>query len=305
MTRPGKFCKAYLSWLINCLVFNLKIITINSMKPITLPILSLIILMSSLLSLSAFAEDEQSCKIDTSKLLWTKAEYAISGDTLVINKQVVRLIGIHAPKIAKEQKFNNSGEPLAKESQTFLNKLLANNNLEVGVEFDTTRLDNRNRQLVHLFLKDGTSIQQKILESGFAVNRTMYNNLKHAKCYYQAEEKARKGGYQLWDYLAKHPDSHFPLVDSSKLTTQDTGFRIIRGKIVKVDKSSTNYIINMDTTGIRIPKEYWDRFDYNKIKALEGQTIEVRGYAYLYKRVMYMIIKEPYAFAPFSPIGNS
>ncbi|HHT00567.1 MAG TPA: thermonuclease family protein, partial [Thiomicrospira sp.] len=97
------------------------------------------------LSFASFAEDEQTCKVDTEKLLWTKAEYALSGDTLVINKQVVRLIGIHAPKIAKEQKFNNTGEPLAKESQTFLNKLLANNNLEIGIEFDTTRLDNRNR----------------------------------------------------------------------------------------------------------------------------------------------------------------
>jgi len=267
--------------------------------------LTLVILASSIFSFSAFAADEQSCEIDTSKLLWTKATYAISGDTLVINGQVVRLIGIHAPKIAKAQKFDNSGEPLAKEAQTFLNKLLANNNLEVGVEFDTTRLDNRNRQLVHLFLKDGTSVQQKILASGFAVNRTMYRNLKHAKCYYEAEQKARKNGYQLWDYLAKHPDSHFPLVDSSKITTQDDGFRIIRGKILKVEKSSTNYIINMDTTGIRIPKEYWDRFDYQKLKALEGQTIEVRGYAYLFKRVMYMIIKEPYAFANFNPLGKS
>jgi len=275
------------------------------MKLNILRLLLSIILASSSYSFSAFAADEQSCKVDTSKLLWTKAKYAISGDTLVINDQIVRLIGIHAPKIAKEQKFNSSGEPLAKESKTFLNKLLANNDLEIGVEFDTTRLDNRNRQLVHLFLKDGTSVQQKILENGFAVNRTMYNNLKHAKCYYQAEQKARKGGYQLWDYLAKHPESHFPLVDSSKLNTQDTGFRIIRGKILKVEKSSSNYILNMDTTGIRIPKEYWDRFDYQQLEALEGQTIEVRGYAYLYNRVMYMIIKEPYAFSNFNPLGKS
>ncbi|WP_460186566.1 thermonuclease family protein [Thiomicrorhabdus hydrogeniphila] len=274
------------------------------MKLNILRLLFSLILASSTYSFSAFAADEQSCKVDTNKLVWTKAEYALSGDTLVINKQVVRLIGIHAPKIAKEQKFNSSGEPLAKEAKTFLNKLLANNDLEIGVEFDTTRLDNRNRQLVHLFLKDGTSVQQKILASGFAVNRTMYNNLKHAKCYYQAEQKARKNGYQIWDYLAKHPESHFPLVDSSKLNTLDTGFRIIKGKILKVDKSSSNYILNMDTTGIRIPKEYWDRFDYQKLKALEGQTIEVRGYAYLYKRVMYMIIKEPYAFSNFNPLGK-
>lgn len=256
------------------------------------------------LPFSALSADNQTCKVDTKKLLWTKAKYAVTGDTLVINNQKVRLAGIYAPQIEKKQKFHTPGEPLAKAAQTFLNKILANNDLEVGVEFDTTRIDNRNRQLVHLFLRDGTSVQQQILQSGYALNWTTYNNLKHATCYYQAEEKARKGGYQLWDFLAKNPDRHFPLADSSKLTSDDEGFRIIKGKIVKVEKSSTNYIINMDTTGIRVPKKHWDKFDYSKLKALEGKTIEVRGYAYLYKGAMYIIIDHPYAIANFSPIGQ-
>ena len=264
----------------------------------------LVILTTLFLSLNVLAADEKSCAIDTKKLLWTKAEYAITGDTIVINKQRVKLAGIYAPQLEKKQKWHTPGEPLAKESQTFLNKLLANNDLEVGVEFDSTRLDNRNRQLAHLFFKDGTSVQQKMLESGFALNRSMYNNLKHADCYYKAEQKARNGGYQLWDFLAKNPDRHFPLAESTTLTSDDEGFRIIKGKVVKVDKSSTNYIINMDTTGIRVQKKYWDKFDYDQLEALKGKTIEVRGYAYLYKGAMYMIIKEPYAIANFSPIGT-
>lgn len=275
-------------------------ITIETMKLKNTP---LILLTLFILPFNALAVDEQSCAVDTEKLLWTKAEYAITGDTIVINKQRVKLAGIYAPQIEKKQKWHTPGEPLAKESQTFLNKLLANNDLEVGVEFDTTRLDNRNRQLAHLFLRDGTSIQQAMLENGFALNRTTYRNLKHAKCYYEAEQKARKGGYQLWDFLAKNPDRNFPVAESSKLTSEDEGFRIIRGKVVKVDKSSTNYIINMDTTGIRIAKKYWDRFDYDQLEALKDQTIEVRGYAYLYKGAMYIVIKEPYAIANFSPIG--
>lgn len=260
-----------------------------------------------LLTFSAltFAATEQSCKVDTSKLLWTKAQYAITGDTIVINNQRVRLAGIYAPQLEKKQKWHTPGEPLAKESQTFLNKLLANNDLEVGVEFDTTRLDNRNRQLAHLFLKDGTSVQQKMLESGYALSRTNYGNLKHATCYYQAEQKARNGGYQLWDVLAKHPDRHFPLASSTKLTSDDEGFRIIKGKIVKVDKSSTNYILNMDTTGIRVQKKYWDQFDYNKLKALKGKTIEVRGYAYLYRGAMYMLLEHPYAINQLNPTATS
>lgn len=251
----------------------------------------------------AVQANEQSCNVDLDKLLWTKAEYAITGDTIIVQKQRVRLAGIYAPQKEKKQKFHTPGEPLADEAQLFLNKLLANNDLEIGVEFDTTRIDRRNRQLAHLFLRDGTSVQQKLLESGYVLNRTTYNNLKHAECYYQAEAKARNGGYQLWDIMAKYPDRHFPLAESSKLTSDDEGFRIIRGKVEKVDKSSSNYIINMDTTGIRVPKKNWKNFDYSKLKALKGQTIEVRGYAYLYKGAMYIVIEHPYAIAELSPIA--
>jgi endonuclease YncB( thermonuclease family) len=236
--------------------------------------------------------------------LWTKATYATSGSDLVILGKRVRLIGLYSPQREKKQKFNTPAQPLAKEAQLFLNKLLANNDLEVGVEYDTTKIDEGGRQLVHLYLKDGTSVQQKILESGFAINRPGHNNHKYAKCYFKAEQTAREGPFQLWDYLAKHPDSHFPLVKSSELTSQDTGYRIIQGKILKVMKSSTNIIINMDTTGIRIPKKHWDKFDYNKIKQLKGKTIEVRGLAYLYKGVMFVIIKQPAAIDAFNPLNT-
>ncbi len=263
---------------------------------------ALLLITSSLLSWSTLAADD-SCtaeKID----VWTKASYATNGSNLIIQGKRVRLIGLYAPQIERKQKFHTPGEPLAKEAQTFLNKLLANNDLEVGVEYDTTKVDKFGRQLVHLFLKDGTNVQQKILESGFAVNRIENNNIKYAKCYFKAEQKARQGGFQLWDYLAKNPESHFPLAKSSELNSQDEGFRIIQGKVLKVQKSSSNYIINMDTTGIRIPKRYWDQFDYNEIEKLQDKVIEARGYAYLYKGVMFMIVDHPFSIDKLNPVSQ-
>ncbi len=272
------------------------------MLKITRPLLLLTLLLTAFSSLS-MAVSKQNCSSDDVQL-WTKATYATSGSDLVIQGKRVRLIGLYSPQREKKQKFNTPAQPLAKEAQLFLNKLLANNDLEVGVEYDTTKIDEGGRQLVHLYLKNGTSVQQKILESGFAINRPGHNNHKYAKCYFEAEQKAREGKYQLWDSLEKHPDSHFPLVKSSELTSQDKGYRIIQGKVLKVMKSSTNIIINMDTTGIRVPKKHWDKFDYNKIKQLKGKTIEVRGLAYLYKGVMFVIIKEPAAIDAFNPLNT-
>ncbi|QCU90959.1 thermonuclease family protein [Thiomicrorhabdus sediminis] len=263
----------------------------------------LFILLTLVLSQHAKAATEDSCRADKIDL-WAKAEYALSGDTIVIQNKRVRLIGLYAPQKERKQKFHTPGEPLADQAQLHLNKLLANNDLQVGIQYDTTKVDNRYRQLVHLFFKDGTSVQQKMLESGFAINRTQYNNLKYADCYYQAEKTARQGEYQLWDLLAKNPERHFPLAESADLTKDDEGYRIIRGKIVKVDKSATNYILNMDTTGIRVAKKHWQNFDYKQLQSLLGQTIEVRGYTYLYKGSMYMMIEHPYAIDVLSPIGQ-
>ncbi len=151
-------------------------------------------------------------------------------------------------------------------------------------------------------MKDGTNIQQKILESGFAVNRIKNENVKHLECYFQAEKKARQGGFSTFGIISPRIQSRiFPLVKSSELTSLDEGFRIIQGKVLKVEKSSTNYIVNMDTTGIRIPERYWDLFDYNEIKKLKGQTIEARGQAYLYQGVMFMIIDHPFSIDKLNP----
>ncbi len=270
------------------------------MQPITFFTL---LLLFSFPVLSA-PNNTQSCSSENVQL-WTKASYATSGSDLIIQGKKVRLIGVYSPQREQKQKFNTPAQPLAKEAQRFLNTLLANHDMEVGVEYDTTKIDEFNRQLVHLFLKDGTSVQQTILKNGFAISRPAHGNNKYAKCYFEAEQIARNGKYQLWDYLDKHPESHFPLVKSSELTSQDTGYRIIQGKVLKVAKSSTNYIINMDTTGIRIPKRYWNKFDFNRLKQLKGKIIEVRGLAYLYRGVMFMIIKQPAAIDAFNPLNSN
>lgn len=239
------------------------------------------------------------------ELTWVNATYAQSGDTVLIQGGRFKLIGTYAPQIPRQHKFNTPGQPLAKEAQTFLNKILANNDLRVGVEYDTTKIDKFNRQLAHLFLEDGTNIQQKMIESGYALAYTTSGNTLHQNCYFKAEQTARKNQYQLWDLAAKNPELHFPVAISTELRKSDDGFRIIRGKVEKVDKSSNNYIINMDTTGIRIPKQNWKNFNYRDIKALKGKTIEVRGIAYFYKGAMFMVIDHPNSIDLLNPINKS
>ncbi|BBP46980.1 hypothetical protein THMIRHAS_23530 [Thiosulfatimonas sediminis] len=236
--------------------------------------------------------------------LWVDAQYAINGSTIIIQNQRVHLIGLYAPQIERTYKLHTPGEPLAKQAQNHLNTLLANNDLKIGIVYDQTRANKNRVQQAHIFFKDGSNLNQLMIRAGYAINRTENDNLRYADCYYAAEQEARNQGYQLWDQLQKNPQSHFPLVKSSEIVTEDQGFRIVQGEIKEVLKNGNFYMLNFDTTGIRIPKRVWDKFDYQKLKALQGQTVEVRGYNYLYKGHMYMLVDHPYAFNVFNPLNK-
>lgn len=268
----------------------------------TLPLLYFASTLLTLMTLSA-AVNADDCAAKNTPLIWVDATYAISGDTVIIQDGHFKLIGIYAPKIEKTQKFNTPGQPLAKEAQLYLNKLLANNNMRVGVEYDTTKIDKFNRQLAHLFLEDGTNIQQKMIESGYALAFSSEGNMLHQNCYFEAETTARSNQYQLWDLAVKEPNWHFPLVNSSEIRKQDGGFRIVLGKVELVDKSRNNYIINLDTTGIRIPKKNWENFDYSELQKLDGKEIEVRGTSYFHKGSMFMVIDTPNAINLLNPLN--
>lgn len=267
----------------------------------TTPLKSLFIFLLSIPATFVHADDCAPKKID----VWVNASYALSGDSVNIQNKKFRLIGVEAPQIELKTKFNTNGQPLAKASQKNLNTLLANHNTYVGVEYDTARIDNFNRPYAHLFVKQGKKIinlQKLVLESGYALAKSTPPNNLHQKCYYQAEAKARRNQLGLWSIQKDNPQLNYPIAESSKLDTETVGYHIYRGKIVKVMKTSNNYVLNMDTTGIRIRKEDWDKFDYNAIRALEGKVIEARGYGFLYQRAMYVKVHSPFAIDQLNPI---
>lgn len=257
------------------------------------PISALPFLLGLVFSASTHAE---SCDSDNIKF-WAKADYATSGGQVIVEGQRFKLIGLEPPRIEKTQKFFTSGQPMAKEAQTHLNKILANHDLQVGIEYDEVIIDEFNRSLAHLFVKDKQgkikSVQALMLEAGFALANTTPPNLKHQNCYYQAEKRARDAAKVLWSVAEKRPDLHYPIVESTKIYAEDTGFRLVKGKVQSVQKSSNNIIINLDTTGIRVRPEDWSHFNYRDVRKLKGKIIEARGQLFHFKGAMYMRIKHP------------
>lgn len=254
---------------------------------------SIILLMLWILGFQAQAAD--TCMSVPKMDIWLKPSIAKTGDTLIIQGKQVKLIGISAPALKDKQKFYGKGQPLAPQSQTFLNKLIANNGMKVGIVYGKQKVDKFNHLQAYIYFKDGTNAQQRILEAGMAIAMASGPNTRFAKCLAKAEKVARSQGIGLWGVGKKYPQFHYPIVSSDKLYAEDIGYRVITGKVVKVETLGHFYAINLDTTGIRVPKKYWSNFNYDQLKALEGKQIEVRGFGIQYNRAMFVMISSPYA----------
>lgn len=251
-------------------------------------------LLLGLMPLQALTAQHPSCKpgkIDS----WTYARIANSGNQITINNSQFQITGTYAPEMGNPTKRNEPTMPLAKQAQAHLNRLLANNKMRVGIQFDKDKKDAFGRAIAYFFLEDGTNLGAAMLQAGFALHYITPPNSTYLECYTHSENEARAKRKGLWEFSQKFPQVKYPLAISSNLSTEDQGFRIIQGEVRSVSRSKNNYIVNLDTTGIRIQKKFWKHFDFRELQALKGETIEIRGYAFAHQGAMYVVTHHPSA----------
>lgn len=129
---------------------------------------------------------------------------AIDGDTLQLESgERLRLIGIDTPELHDSEKLykdsQRSGEDtvkikeLGRRAWEFTRGLTEGK--RVSLEFDVERRDKYGRLLAYAYLKDGTFVNAKIVEEGYASLMTFPPNVKYAgllsKLYRQAREQRR------------------------------------------------------------------------------------------------------------------
>jgi len=132
---------------------------------------------------------------------------AVDGDTLVLeNKERVRLIGIDTPEMHESNKLyrdaQRSGQEvevikqLGRQSYEFTKKLVEGK--RVRLEFDVDRYDKYKRILAYVYLEDGTFVNAKIVEEGYASLMTYPPNVKYADLFLKLYRQARQNQRGLW-----------------------------------------------------------------------------------------------------------
>ena len=132
---------------------------------------------------------------------------AIDGDTIKLSTgEHVRLIGIDTPEsrynsklerdAARSRKDMKAILKMGKQASDFTKRLVEGKG--IILEFDLQKRDRYGRLLAYVYLEDGTFVNAKIVEEGYAQVMTIPPNVKYADIFLKAQEAARRSGKGLW-----------------------------------------------------------------------------------------------------------
>ena len=125
----------------------------------------------------------------------------VDGDTLKVffqgKKERVRLIGINSPESVKP---NEKPECFGVASKKHLEQMLQNQEM-VLLEFDDSqgRRDRFGRLLAYGYLPNGESIEEVLLDRGYACEYRYRSDYRYKEKYKQIEKEAQKQKKGLWD----------------------------------------------------------------------------------------------------------
>jgi micrococcal nuclease len=131
----------------------------------------------------------------------------VDGDTLKLSSgDKVRLIGIDTPELHPSNKLDRDAVrskkdsavimAMGKKASDFMKSLVLGKN--VRIEYDVKKRDRYSRILAYLYLDDGTFVNAKMIEEGYAQVMTVPPNVKYSDLFIKLERQARQTGKGLW-----------------------------------------------------------------------------------------------------------
>lgn len=199
------------------------------------------------------------------------------GDTLKLEDgRKIRLIGINTPEMGRK---GAADQPFAKAAKTAVEKFFAEEST-VMIRYGHERWDRHGRTLAHLFRRDGTSLEEHLLEEGLATQISIHPNLQFSDCLIQAEAQARSTAKGIWG----HPD--YRPRQAGSITKNQTGFQLLKGRVTQTQESSTGWLLELDHhLVVFIPKDALVHFPSQAFEKLQNRTLQVRGWIGYRKRL--------------------
>ena len=122
----------------------------------------------------------------------------IDGDTIEVccigwGRESIRYIGIDTPETSHPTK---SFAAYGKEAKEANRKLV--DGKAVRLEFDVQQRDRYGRVLAYVYLEDGTFVNARLVEQGYAQVMTVPPNVKYQELFLKLQQEARTASRGLW-----------------------------------------------------------------------------------------------------------
>ncbi len=132
----------------------------------------------------------------------------VDGDTFLLdNKERVRLIGVDTPEKFYSKKLEKDSErsgkdintikKLGQEASDFVKKMVEGKRVTLRTDSFSSTRDKYGRLLRYVYLEDGTLVNAKIIESGYANAYTVFKFEKETE-FRKLEREARENNRGLW-----------------------------------------------------------------------------------------------------------
>ena len=213
-------------------------------------------------------------------------QYVHDGDTVRLKDgRKLRLIGINTPELARD---HQPEQAMAQQARLQLMALLRQSNYRIMLQFGPEAKDRYQRSLAHIYLPNGTNIQQALLEAGLATAYTTPPNDQLSDCYRRSEQDARKARRGIWQL------AQYQVKSVASLSNQDQGFHIIQGRVSRITHDPKGTRIYLDNKArLSIRKADLIYFPAGFIPALKSKSIIVRGWLHSQKHRFIMSLRHP------------
>lgn len=130
---------------------------------------------------------------------WYFVTKVIDGDTFWVENGIVkpfkvRLLGIDAPE--KRRSKNKGTQFYANESKSFLKNLIYRK--KIRLEKDIDSLDRYGRTLSYVYMENGASVNELLLENGCATVLTITPNVKFKNSFLKLQQHAKLNKKGVW-----------------------------------------------------------------------------------------------------------
>jgi len=136
--------------------------------------------------------------VDPEDGVWARVTKVVDGDTIYCEGDLkIRYIGMDTPETKHPSKGKEPYGPEATEAKTEANRKLVEDQLVLLVK-DVSETDRYGRLLRYIFLPDGTFVNLRLVEDGYARVSTYPPDVRFTDIFLEAEREAREEDRGLW-----------------------------------------------------------------------------------------------------------